>query len=76
VQEPHVPVVPPGPSSLHSNVAPVSLENPKLALSTVMVPLGPDVIVVSGAVVSTVNERVAGVPSWLPAGSVARTLNV
>ena len=39
-------------------------------------PLGPVVIVVSGAAVSTVNARVAGVASALPAASVARTENV
>ena len=39
-------------------------------------PVGPDVIVVSGAVVSTVNVRVAGVASTLPAASIARTANV
>ena len=33
-------------------------------------------IVVSGAVVSTVNVRVAGVGSTLPAASIARTENV
>ena len=42
----------------------------------VIVPVGPRVIVVSGAVVSTVNVRVAGVGSTLPAASVARTENV
>ena len=41
-----------------------------------VVPVGPPVIVVSGAVVSTVNERDAGVASTLPAASVARTMNV
>ena len=41
-----------------------------------VVPVGPPVIVVSGAAVSTVNERVAGVASTLPAASVARTENV
>jgi hypothetical protein len=46
---------------------------------SLVVLFGPDVIVVSGAVVSgegavsTVNERVAGEPSVLPATSVART---
>ena len=46
---------------------------------SLVVPVGPDVIVVSGAVVSaggavpTVNERVAGEASVLPATSVART---
>ena len=39
-------------------------------------PLGPLSIVVSGGVVSTVNVRVAGVGSTLPAWSIARTLNV
>ena len=42
-------------------------------------PLGPAVIVVSGAVVSgvcTVHVRVAGVASVFPAASVARTLKV
>jgi hypothetical protein len=37
---------------------------------------GEDVIVVSGAVVSTLNETVAGLASVLPALSVARTENV
>jgi hypothetical protein len=46
---------------------------------SVVVPVGPEVIVVSGAVVSaggavpTVNARVAGEASVLPATSVART---
>ena len=39
-------------------------------------PDGPESIVVSGGVVSTVNERLAGVGSVLLAGSVARTSNV
>ena len=38
-------------------------------------PLGPEVIVVSGATVSTVKERVAG-EATTPAGSVARTQKV
>ena len=42
----------------------------------VIVPEGPDVIVVSGATVSTVKVRVAGVWSVLPVVSVARTLKV
>jgi hypothetical protein len=42
----------------------------------VVVPLGPPVIVVSGASVSTVKVRVAAVPSTLPAASIARTENV
>ena len=41
-----------------------------------IVPVGPLVIVVSGAAVSTVNVRVAGVASTLPAASIARTRNV
>ena len=44
--------------------------------ATFVGPVGPAVIVVSGAAVSTVNERVAGVASTLPAASVARTENV
>ncbi len=39
-------------------------------------PVGPLVIVVSGAAVSTVKLRVAGDGSTLPAVSVARTRNV
>ena len=43
---------------------------------TPIVPVGPESIVVFGAVVSTVNVRVAGEASTLPAASVARTRNV
>ena len=43
---------------------------------SLVVPVGPAVIVVSGGVVSTVKVRVAGVASVLPAGSVARTSKV
>ena len=39
-------------------------------------PVGPPVIVVSGAVASTVKERAAGVASIAPAASIARTSNV
>ncbi len=39
-------------------------------------PVGPPVIVVSGAVASTVKERAAGVGSIAPAASTARTSNV
>ncbi len=46
------------------------------ALAMPIVPLGPSLIEVSGAVVSTVNDRVAGDWSWLPAASVARVSNV
>ena len=66
-------------SSLHSNVAPSSgLVKVKLVEAVEMVPpgAGPTVIDVSGAPVSTVNARVAGVWSMLPAASFARTSNV
>ena len=59
-------------SSAHSNVAPASLEKAKVAL----VPgVCAEVIVVSGAVVSTVQLWLAGLVSVLPAASVARTRN-
>ena len=51
----------------------------KVGVLSLVVPVGPDVIVVSGAVVSgggavsTVKARVAGVASVLPAASMART---
>jgi hypothetical protein len=77
VQLAYVPVVALGPSSLHSNVAPVSVEeNVYEGEATFVVPAGPVLIVVSGAVVSTVNARVAGLASTLPTPSVARTENV
>ena len=73
----YVPVVAPGPSSLHSNVDPDSeLVKPNDGEVWLVVPVGPELIVVSGAAVSTVNDRVAGDGSTLPAGSVARTENV
>ena len=72
-----MPVVAPGPSSLHSNVEPGFVEvNANDGEATFVRPVGPDVIDVSGADVSTVNDRVAGVASTLPAVSVARTENV
>src|SRR5262249_13222657 len=62
-------------SSLHVNVAPASVEwNEIDALVVATVPLGAASIVVSGGVVSTVHERVAGVGSLLPAASVAVTV--
>jgi hypothetical protein len=65
------------PSSKHWNVDPASLAvNAKLALVLVTVPLGPEVMVVSGGVVSIVQLREAGVESVLPAASVARTRKV
>jgi hypothetical protein len=69
-------------SSRHWKVEPPSVAvNVKLAELDVTVPEGPSEIVVSGAVVSgggtsTVQVRVAGVASVLPAASVARTSNV
>ena len=56
----------PGPSSLHSNVAPASEVNANDADDTLIGPDGPVVKVVSGAAVSTVNERVAGLASVFP----------
>ena len=75
VQAAYVPT-PAGVSSLHSNVAPASDEKAKDGEVPFVAPVGPPVIVVSGATVSTVNERVAGEASGLPAASVARTENV
>jgi hypothetical protein len=65
------------PSRLHWNVEPASLEV-KLKLGPVTFDglAGAEVIVVSGAVRSTVHVWLAGVPSVFPAGSVARTWNV
>ena len=77
MQPPHAPA-----SSRHWNVEPVSDEvNAKLAELEVTVPDGPELIVVSGGVVSgggtfTVHVRVAGVASVFAAASVARTSNV
>ena len=61
-------------SSWHWNVAPASLEKRNAAVVVVIVPVGPASIVVWGAVVSTVNVRVAGVGS-VPAPVTARTWN-
>ena len=47
-----------------------------VALVLLTEPVGPFRFVVSGAIVSTVQVRVAGVASWLPAASMARTLKV
>jgi hypothetical protein len=64
------------PSSEHWNVAAPSGEvNENVALVAGVGPLGPAVIVVSGAVVSTVQVREAGVGSG-PAAFVARTRSV
>jgi hypothetical protein len=73
----YVPVVEPGPSSLHSNVDPASVAvNVNCGDALPVVPVGPPVIVVSGAAVSTVNDRVAADASGVPRPSVARTENV
>ncbi len=74
------PVQPP-PSRRHWNVEPDSVDvNDIVAVVSVVEAAGPSVIVVSGAVVSagavTVQLRVAGDASVLPAASVARTSNV
>ena len=72
-------------SSLHSNVLPASEEEKvKVALFCLIVPEGPESMVVSGAVVSagggggtsTVKVLEAGVASTLPAPSVALTSKV
>ena len=67
-------------STRHWNVDPLSLEvNANVGVLSFVGPVGPEPIVVLGAVVSaggvvsTVNARVAGVASTLPAASVART---
>ena len=60
------------PSSRHSNRAPASSDaNAKLWTALRETPSGPAVMVVSGATVSIAKARVAGVPSRLPAGSIA-----
>ena len=56
----------------HSNVAPGSLVKANDAELEVMVPVGPLVIVVSGAAVSTVNVRVAGVGVDVAGGVTSR----
>ncbi len=61
-------------SSLHSKLEPPSLElKPKLGEALLVGPEGPELIVVFGAWVSTVNARLAGLASVLPAASLART---
>ena len=63
-------------SSLHSNVEPGSFDsNANVAVVSFVGSVGPDVIVVSGALVSIVQLCVAGVASVLPAMSVALTSN-
>ena len=65
------------PSSEHWKVEPDFEElKLKLGAESLIKPEGPLSIVVWGATVSTVKERVAGVASVLPAGSLARTEKV
>ncbi len=65
------------PSTRHSKVAPSSsVPRPNDGARSLVVGGGPERIVVSGASVSTVKVRVAGVGSALPAGSIARTSKV
>ena len=65
------------PSSAHWNVEPASVElKVKVALVLLTEPVGPVLIVVSGAVVSITNVCDAGVGSMLPPESIARTWNV
>ena len=52
-------------------MAPGSEENSKLGVASPVGALGPESMAVSGGVVSTVKERVAGVASWFPAASSA-----
>ena len=64
-------------SKRHSKVEPASEEEKvKVGVGSLVPPLGPPVIVVSGGTVSTVRPREAGVGSVLPAGSAARTSKV
>ena len=71
VQAPQAP-----PSSLHSNVPASSAPSVNAAEVLVVVPVGPPVSVVCGAVASTVQVRDAGVASTLPTPSLARTSSV
>jgi hypothetical protein len=65
------------PSRLHSNVEPASLAlKTNVAVVSVVGSVGPESIVVWGALVSTVHEWLAGVESVCPAASVARTSKV
>src|SRR5207244_3451091 len=62
-------------SSLHSKLAPLSGEL-KLMLGAAVLSAGPLLMIVSGAVRSTVQVTVAGLASMLPAASLARTWKV
>src|ERR671925_418102 len=61
------------PSRLHWNVPGSFDEKLKVALVELLGAAGAVAIVVCGAVTSTVHVNAAGVPSVLPAGSIART---
>jgi hypothetical protein len=63
-------------STRHWKLAPGSLENPNVGVESFVSPVGPDVIVASGATVSTVQVKLAGDWSTLPAASIARTSNL
>ena len=63
------------PSSEHSKMALLSLENARLAEVVEVCAGGPESMVVWGAVVSTVHAHCAGVASTLPVRSRARTAN-
>ena len=66
-----------GPSSLHSKVLPALVAvKLKVALVLLVRAGGAAVMVVSGAVVSIVQVKLAGVASTLPAVSIARTWKV
>ena len=65
------------PSSLHSKVLPALVAvKLKVALVLLVRAGGFAVMVVSGAVVSMVQLKLAGVASMFPAGSIARTWKV
>jgi hypothetical protein len=64
------------PSREHSKDANSLAEKVNVADRDEIEPLGPESIVVSGGVASTVQERVAGVWSAFPSPSAARTRNV
>ena len=71
----HEPQAPP--STRHSKVEPAwSAEKPNVGVASLVGPEGPLSIAVSGAAVSTVKLRDAGVGSTLPTRSVARTSKV
>ena len=61
------------PSKRHSNVVPSSLEEkPNVGVGSFVAPAGPESIVVSGGLLSTLKLRWAGEASLFPAGSMAR----